>query len=129
MYQDNMVVSGANTMLVLFLVFTVFAFLIPDESALDSETIGLRNFLLLSVVLQMFVSLNSVAMRTNYYYIIFIPLLLPKIISSSSERWSHVALLARHVMVVFFLLYFFYNAYTGESLDVVPYHFFWENVR
>jgi len=120
--------TGAYTMLILFTLFAVFTFLIPDDSNLDAETIGLRNFLLLSLVIQMFAPLHTLAMRMNYYYIVFIPLLLPKIIQCASRRWNQVAVLARHVMVVFFLIYFFVNASGGGSLHVFPYHFFWENV-
>jgi hypothetical protein len=115
-------------MLLMFAMFAAFAFLIPDESKMDEETIGMRNFLLLSVVIQMFAPLHTLAMRMNYYYIIFIPLLMPKIISQRSERYSQVAILARYVMVAFFYLYFFVNAKTGDSLETFPYHFFWEAV-
>ena len=116
-------------MLILFAIFAVFAFAIPDETLLDDETIGLRNFLLMAVALQMFAPLHTIAMRMNYYYIIFIPLLLPKIIEARSKTWSQVAIMGRHVMVGFFLVYFFYNAYTGtNNLHVFPYHFFWEVV-
>ena len=115
-------------MLLLFTAFAIFAFLVPDESQLDAETIGLRNFLLLSLVIQMFAPLHVLAMRMNYYYIIFIPLLLPKIIQYRSKRWNQVAFLGRHVMVLFFLVYFFANAYRDGGLNVFPYHFFWESV-
>ncbi len=129
-YDGSIEQTGAYTMLMLFVIFAVFAFLIPNEELLDDETIGLRNFLLLSVILQMFAPLHAIAMRMNYYYIIFIPLLLPKIISARSKKWEDVAVLARHVMVAFFALYFFYNAYTANNnLRVFPYHFFWEVVR
>lgn len=120
--------TGAYTMLILFAIFAVFAFLIPEESAMDEETIGLRNFLLLALVIQMFAPLHVLAMRMNYYYIIFIPLLMPRIVQYRSKRWNQVAIWGRHVMVVFFLCYFFVNAYRGGSLNVFPYHFFWENV-
>ena len=127
-YDGSIASTGAYTMLVLFAIFTVFAFLIPEESQLDAETIGLRNFLLLSLIIQMFAPLHTLAMRMNYYYIIFIPLLLPKIIEYRSKRWNQVAVLGRHVMVGFFLIYFFYNASQGGNLHVFPYHFFWENI-
>lgn len=127
-YEGSISSTGAYTMLILFAIFTVFAFLIPDESQLDAETIGLRNFLLLSLVIQMFAPLHTLAMRMNYYYIIFIPLLLPKIIECRSKRWNQVAVLGRHVMVVFFLLYFFITAHGGGALHVFPYHFFWETI-
>jgi hypothetical protein len=127
-YSGSISSTGAYTMLILFSVFAVFTFLIPDEAKLDKEVIGLRNFLLLALVIQMFAPLHTLAMRMNYYYIIFIPLLLPKIIQCRSKRWNQVAILARHIMLVFFLLYFFLVIYRGGILDVFPYHFFWETV-
>lgn len=128
-YDTEITSTGAYTMLFLFGVFVAFSFLIPDEKKMDEELIGLRNFLLLSFVLQMFAPLHTLAMRMGYYYIIFIPLLLPKIIACRSKRWNQVAILGRHVMVVFFLLYFFITASSGGGgLHVFPYHFFWENV-
>ncbi len=127
-YEGGVTSTGAYTMLILFAFFAVFAFVIPDESQLDAETIGLRNILLLALAIQMFVPLHALAMRMNYYYIIFIPLLLPKIIECRSKRWNQVALLGRHVMVGFFLVYFFFSAFRGGALTVFPYHFFWETI-
>lgn len=126
-YDTEITMTGAYTMLVLFGAFIAFSFLIPDEKKMDEETIALRNFLLLAFALQMFAPLHTLAMRIGYYYIIFIPLLLPKIIAYRSKRWEQVAILGRHVMVVFFLLYFFATA-SGGALNVFPYHFFWERV-
>lgn len=127
-YEGEVSSTGAFTMIILFFIFSVFAFLIPDDDKLDSETIGLRNFLLFSLLIQMFAPLYNTAMRMNYYYIIFIPLLMPKIIRYRSEKWSQIAILGRHVMVAFFLVYFFFTAARGRSLNVFPYHFFWEVV-
>lgn len=120
--------TGAYTMLVLFAAFAVMSYLFPEDEKLSEETIGMRNLLLLSVLIQMFVPLHTLVMRMNYYFIIFIPLLMPKIIEARSERWNQIAMTARHVMVVFFLLYFFVNASGGGNLDVFPYHFFWEGI-
>lgn len=127
-FDGEITSTGSFTMLLLFIIFTVFAFLVPDETKLDKETIALRNFLLLTLVIQMFAPLHNLAMRMNYYYSIFIPLLLPKIVESRSSAWSQVAVFGRHVMVVFFLIYFFINANGGGNLNVFPYHFFWEIV-
>lgn len=127
-YDASIVQTGAYTMLILFATFAVFSFIIPDEARMDAETIGLRNFLLLALVIQMFAPLHTVAMRMSYYYIIFIPLLLPKIIERRSKVWNQVAMMGRHIMVAFFLVYFFMNAYSGVNLHVFPYHFFWESV-
>ena len=126
-YEGGISSTGAYTMLILFVLLAVFAFVIPDERYIDEETIGLRNFMLLALALQMFSPLHTLAMRMNYYYIIFIPLLIPKIISCRSQTMDQIAVVGRHVMVVFFLVYFFMNAYTGDNLDVFPYRFFWES--
>lgn len=127
-YQGTVTSTGAYTMIVLFIFFAVFSYVIPDENLLDSETIGLRNFLLLALVLQMFAPLNVWTMRMNYYFIIFIPLLIPKIIESSSVRWNQFAKWGRNIMIVFFLGYFLVNAiFRSNNLNVFPYHFFWEN--
>lgn len=129
-YHTTITKTGAFTMLILFAIFAIFAFLIPEDSTLDAETIGLRNFLLLSVTLQMFAPLHTIAMRMNYYYIIFIPLLLPKVIQARSTRMNQVAIASRYVMVVFFLVYFLFGVYTdcqsgGGALDTYPYIPFW----
>lgn len=120
--------TGAYTMVVLFSLFCVYSFLLPDEKSIDEETIGLRNFLLFSVVIQMFAPLHTLAMRMNYYYIIFIPLLIPKIIKHSKADLSNIAVLSRYCMVVFFVLYFLFTSTGGSGLDVFPYHFYWEKV-
>lgn len=127
-FDASITQTGAYMMLILFAAFTAFAFIIPNESELDEEIIGLRNFLLIAFVIQIFAPLHTLAMRMSYYYIIFIPLLLPKIIEHRSERWKQVAMVGRHIMVIFFLIYFFINASRGDNLHVFPYHFFWEEI-
>ena len=126
-YESSMHETGAYTMLILFAIFCVFSFVIPDEDNLDDDTIGMRNFLLLATVIQIFAPLNPLAMRMGYYYIIFIPILLPKMIKSSSVQMKQVAELSKYVMIVFFVVYFFITAPKANSLDTFPYHFFWEN--
>lgn len=128
-YDAVEMATGAYTTLILFAAFTVFCFVIPDESRLDDETIGLRNFLLLSLVLQMFAPLNILAMRMNYYYIIFIPLTLPRIIACADDRYRSVAAAGRNIMLVFFFAYFFLTSHEGGRLHSIPYHFFWEYYR
>jgi len=120
--------TGAYTMIVLFILFSIYSFLIVDESKMDSETIGMRNFLLFATVVQMFAPLHTLVMRINYYYIIFIPLLIPKIISSHSIRWKQIAVFSRHFFLLFFMIYDLYTLTTSGSLRVFPYNFFWESV-
>ena len=125
-YESNIRETNAYSMLILFILFAVFSFVIPDEEKIDEETYGMRNFLLLSLAIQLFVPLNSLVMRMNYYYIIFIPLLIPKIIKCCERRWNQVALLSKYVFLLYFLFYFFDHMPSGNILDTFPYRFFWE---
>lgn len=184
--------TGAYNMLLLLLLLTAFAYLVPDERRIDRETAGLRNILLLVVAIQTFAPLHTLAMRMNYYFLVFVPLLIPRLIAcrkqterslrdgvpffagllqqtqnnlyvivfrlrtkrlrctadaSASESdavscadggagavcptWQHVdrgqlALLAKYVMIAFFLVYFFISAPRQNLLDTFPYRFFWE---
>lgn len=126
-YTGTISSTGAYTMLLVFTIFAVFCFVIPDETKVDDETIGLRNYLLLAIVIQMFAPLHMLAMRMNYYYIIFIPLLIPKVIAARKDSLRQVAVTGRWVMVVCLVLYFFAVLVPSGALRVFPYHFFWES--
>ena len=127
-YDASVVSTGAYTMLILFTAFAVFSFVIPDDSIMDEETFALRNFMLISLAVQMFTPLNFLAMRLNYYYIIFIPLLIPRIIQYHRPRFRQFALVSRYVMVVFFFAYFLISISGGSKMHIVPYRFFWESM-
>ena len=123
--------TGAFTMLILFALFTIISYILPDDKAIDRETIGLRNFLLFAVLLQCFAPVHYLAMRMNYYFIMFIPILIPKVLKNTKYHFGDVAWLAKIVMNGFFLVYYLFNTYvscqTGLSaLDTYPYKFFWE---
>lgn len=127
-YDTTIKFTGAYTMLILFVLFAIFTFLIPDERKMDTEIIGIRNLFLFAVIIQMFAPLHTLAMRMNYYFIIFVPLLVPKIIEYRSEKMKQIAIVGRHVMVLFFLVYFFISIGGADNLNVFPYHFYWETV-
>lgn len=118
--------TGAYGMLLLFVIFTAYAFLIPDNSLVDKDVLGLRNILLLSLLLQGFATINMVVMRINYYYLILLPVLISKIPSRARACDKWLADLSIVVMAFAFLIIFFRNAYLGEDiLNVFPYIPFW----
>ena len=130
-YEAEITETGAYTMLILFILFAVFVYLIPDEKNMDPETLGLRNFLLMTVILQCFAPIHALAMRMNYYFIIFIPILIPKIISTPRENTKEMAWIAKYVMLAFFVAFYLITTYvscqTGISdLDTYPYVPFWK---
>jgi hypothetical protein len=119
--------TGAYAMLALFILLAVISYVLPDNEKLDNDTLAMRNYLLLVVFLQIFTPINGMIMRMNYYYLLFVPALIPKILASSKTRFYQVGQLAVFVMGVFFLFYYIINMYTGaDILRVYPYVPFWE---
>ena len=118
--------TGAYTVLILLFVFAAYSYIIPDEKTLDPETLGLRNILLLCVAIQSFAPVNTIAMRMNYYFLIFIPILIPKIAKAAKPNYKKLASMSIVVMNLVFTAWFFYNAYYGgDVLNVFPYIPFW----
>ena len=98
-----------------------------DDSVADKEVLGLRNVMVLATCIQFFASLNTVAMRVNYYFIPLIPLLISKVYYRANEENKKVVTAANIIMIVFFFGYFFYTAYTGSDiLQIFPYKAFWQ---
>lgn len=130
-YSSEISNTGAYTMIILFIMFAFFSYVIPDEKIMDKETLGLRNFLLIAVLLQCFSPIHTIAMRMNYYYIIFIPILIPKIITYAKDELKEIAYFAKVILILFFVSYYLFNTYnscqTGISaLDTYPYVPFWK---
>jgi len=118
--------TGAYTVLILLFVFALYAYILPDEKQLDAETLGLRNILLLCVAIQSFAPVNTIAMRMNYYFLIFVPILIPKIAQAAKPHYKKLAGMSVVVMNLVFTAWFFYNAYRGgDMLNVFPYIPFW----
>lgn len=123
--------TGAIGSLVLFIAFAVFCYVIPDEEKMNRECIGLRNLLLFSVILQCFTPLHSLAMRLNYYYIIFIPMIVTNVLTVQRAAYRQIALWGSRIMTLFFTFDFLYTLYTSyttgiSTLNTIPYKFFWQ---
>ena len=125
-YESRYTISNTYSYkyLVLLLMLLFYAFLIPDDS---TEIIPLRNLLLLSLMIQCLALVNNVAMRLNYYYLIFIPILIPKVIDGAKAENKKTAKLSECVFVIFFIAWFFKEAYFGANLlHAFPYTPFWK---
>lgn len=121
-YQYDIEETGAYTMIVVFLIFLLICYVIPDESKLDEQTKGLRSLLVFVFLIQCFALSNNVAMRMNYYYLIFVPILIPRILNRSKLGLHQLVRLASIAMSAFFIIYYFYTAHTGaDMLQLYPY--------
>ena len=124
-YQNyTLTYSGAYSTIFLFCSFLVFSFIVMDSEKADKDSLFFRNVLLLSAFIQLFAPWHPLAMRFNYYFIIFIPLAISRTIKYSKVQFRSIANLAKIIMIGFFVLYYFYYAYTGaDILNVYPYYF------
>lgn len=126
-YEDRYVISetGSYTFLFLLLLLTVFSFVVMKEDS--EELLGLRNLLILSLFIQCFAPINTVAMRLNYYFLLFIPISIPKMIQNCKDQYRQLVQILLKVFVVFFIFWFFKEAYNGSNhLHTFPYIPFWE---
>lgn len=125
-YESRYIIShtGSYTFLILLLLLTTYSFVMLKDS--EFEFFGLRNILVFTLILQSFALSNSVAMRLNYYYLILIPLLIPKVVDSARKEFRQLARASAVVFICFFIFWFFKEAYTGaDILQVFPYVPFW----
>ena len=124
----TIVTTDATTILLLLILFGLYSYIIPDDGKMDDDTIALRNILLLSIVLQIFAMLHPLSMRMNYYFLIFVPILIPKIASRSKKQFAQISKLSIVVMTVYFMCYFINKVITDiDSLNIFPYIPFWRN--
>lgn len=125
-YSGNVGDTGAIMIFLLLIILLFYSYLIPDNTLLDEETRGLRNLLFVCAVLQVFSGVNLLAMRMNYYYLMLVPLLIPRVMNRASEKNRTIAEISCLVMAVFFTVFYFYRAYTSSDiLNVYPYVPFW----
>ena len=123
--------TGAIGSFILFLLFTIFVYLIMDESNMDEEAFALRNILVFATFLQTFASQNTLAMRMNYYFILLIPIAVGKSVKYASDKYKQIANVGKIIICIYFTINFIYGIYnsyiTGIStLDTVPYIPFWK---
>lgn len=118
--------TGAYSILILLILFAIYSYLLPDKNKIDKEFIGLRNFLLLAICIQFFASINSQIMRINYYVLLFIPLLIPRIKDYCKKGNIKLVNSLEIIMIAFFIFSFFYKGYTdNDVLNIFPYIPFW----
>lgn len=120
--------TGAFMILLLLIIFAIYSYVMVDDKSLDQDTIALRNILLLSIVIQIFAMLHPLSMRMNYYFLIFVPILIPKIANRCKDQYRNISKLSIVVMTVFFMCYFIKDVITdNDPLNVFPYIPFWKN--
>lgn len=119
--------TGAVGMMILFVIFSVFSFVILDENSMSNRDYFMRNVLLIATVFQFFVPIHGLVQRASYYFLIFSPVSILRVVQAPKKYLKNISNLAVLIMGCFFALYFFYTANfsTDNLLDVFPYKFYW----
>lgn len=123
-YESTIGKTGAYAVLILLILLLCFVFFVIKENTSDSDILGLRNLLILSVILQVFANAHTISMRLNYYFLVFVPILVGRTINSGDDKQRPIILIALFIMLFFFSFYFIYKLYTGgDDLGIYPYMF------
>lgn len=126
-YNISATNTGAFMMIVLLFLFFLFSMLFLDEEKAGREVLCIRGIVLLALIIQIFAPLNYTVSRMGYYFLAYIPILVPEVVYQEKREFSQITLLAHFVMCAFFFVYFLYTAYTGaDILRIYPYVPFWE---
>jgi len=114
--------TNAFTMLfvMIFIFFLSLIFGSKDKKNLDFN--AYKNYLLITIFIQIFASESNIVMRTGYYFYIFITLLIPEVIKYQQD--IKIRLVATFVLIIALLYFFQINTGSGY-LDVSPYLFYW----
>lgn len=119
--------TGAYMTIVLLFAFFLFSMIMLDEEKADGEIFFLRNILLLALIVQMFSPLHNTVSRLGYYFVLFVPLLIPEVIYRAKRQFLQISVLAQFILCGFFFFYFMESAYTGQDiLRIYPYIPFWK---
>ena len=120
--------TGAFMVLLLLVIFAIYSYIMVEDKSLDQDTVAMRNILLLSVVLQIFAMLHPLSMRMNYYFLIFVPILIPKIAKRCKKQFVNLSAISVVVMTVYFMYYFVNMMIIDDDyLNIFPYIPFWKN--
>jgi len=130
-FKENVVLEN-NSSLTLFLVFfAIYIFTILLGHQNDSKEVGYRNLFWLACFCQTFSGVYSLAMRVGYYFMVYLVLLLPEVLSIKNENSSlmqkRIKIILYIIILICFATFGFYSLYKESWAMTNPYHFFWEN--
>lgn len=114
--------SGQGALSILFMLLSIYCYVIMDESLADSEDIGLRNIMLLATTVHLFSPLNPVVARINMYFILFIPVAVSRANLRRKILYNQVVTLATIIMEAYFVIHFLLS--NGSTTRFENYMFF-----
>lgn len=120
-YSGKLSESNAITFFLVLCVIYIFCTLFESE-----ETTGLLNVFFIACLVQSMAGQHMLVLRIGYYFLLVLPILIPKVIKGVFERKSE--LIVRYGLYAVFLGYGLYQVYTSTWARAYPYHPFWMNL-
>lgn len=121
--------TGSYGMYILVVALLIMTIILTEnnDTLLDQEDIGYRNILFMIVCIQSFVPLSTIVMRLNYYFMIFLPVIIPRMLKKASLKYTEFVPIITSVLFAFCYIYYILNAnLDADILQVYPYVPFWE---
>lgn len=127
-YAMKMTDTGTYAAIVLYTLFCLFSMIVAEEQG-DETLCGLRNLMLLALVIQVFAPLHHTVSRVGFYFLVFIPTMMGRTLCRAISAFSDLVRATLAVICLFFFGYFLYTGYLGEDiLCIYPYIPFWKGV-
>lgn len=115
--------TNAYTMLIVMIFILILSYMFGRNIKENLKFNAYKNYMIITIFIQVFASQSNVAMRAGYYYYIFVILLIPEVIRSQKDLKTRV--FATSILII--TLIFFFQLTTGNGyLNVSPYYFYWE---
>ena len=113
--------NGALTLFLAFCAIYFFCFIFSDES---EEQSGLFNIFLVACACQAFGGVYSSALRVGYYFMMALPLLLPKVVAGMSAPQDR-KVSTYHISLAF-IAFGLFSIMTSTWAEANPDYWFWE---
>lgn len=116
--------TGAMGMLIFDIVILFSSFLFARKD--DKELIGLRNMDIMVVIFRCFSPIHYLASRFAFYFIPFVALLIPKVLTTQHEDDAGIIVIVKILVAVGALALMFYGLLRNDAVGIYPYVFFWQ---
>ncbi|WP_338655187.1 EpsG family protein [Sporosarcina psychrophila] len=122
--EGEVVITNAYTMLLVMILIYLLSYVFGSVKNVNLNLNAYRNYLLISIFIQIFASQSNIAMRAGYYYYIFVTLLIPEVIKNQKDPKIRIISV---YMLIAALLYFFSITVGSGQMNITPYNFFWND--
>ena len=116
--------TGAYRLMLVFWLIYLFCVVFWDKE--DDVSGGFLNVFYFACICQCFSSINSIAERLGYYFMVALVIALPNIVMRMKRM--EIRMLFKYAICGAFVAFGLYSYYTCYWSQTYPYHFFWENV-